>query len=173
MEIVYPSGVLDWVALFPFVQCCRFVSCRLETEAFTISILMGEKRSDIVTCLQMCLRSSGFQPTLGRVKSCFLGISPENYPLFLVLTISQAQVSIFWCFQVFKKCTPSSCPIKEIPDSTGIVSESDEAEISEVQYLQAFLLEKWRKELLSKKNVGWVIWHHSESHHPTPTRIQR
>lgn len=49
---------------------------------------MGEKRSDIVTRLQMCLPSSGFQPTLGRVKSCFLGINPENGPLLSVLTIS-------------------------------------------------------------------------------------
>lgn len=91
---------------------------------------MGEKRSNIVTRLQMCLRSSGFQPTLGRVKSCFLGITPANHPLLSVLTISQAQVSIFWCFQVLKKRMPSSCPVKEIPDSAGIVAESDEAEIS-------------------------------------------
>lgn len=91
---------------------------------------MGEKRSDIVTRLQMCLRSAGLQPALVRVKSCFLGISPENHPLLSVLTISQAQASIFWCFQVFKKRTPSSCPIKEIPASVGIVSESDEAEVS-------------------------------------------
>lgn len=91
---------------------------------------MGEKKSDIVTRLQMWLTLSGFQPTLGRVKSCFLGISAENYPLLSVLTISQAQVSMFWYSQVFSKCTPSSCPTKIIPDSPGIVSESDKAEIS-------------------------------------------
>lgn len=91
---------------------------------------MGEKRSDIVTRLQMWLRSSGFQPALGRVKSCFLGISAENYPLLSVLAISQAQVSMFWYSQVFNKHTPSSCPTKKIPHSPGIVSESDKAEIS-------------------------------------------
>lgn len=71
---------------------------------------MGEKRSDIVTRLQMWLRSSGFQSTMGRVKSCFLGISVENYPLLSVLTISQARVSMFWYSQVFNKHTPSSGP---------------------------------------------------------------
>lgn len=91
---------------------------------------MGEKRSDIVTRLQMWLRSSGFQPTLGRVKSCFLGISAENYPLLSVLTISQALVNVFWYSQVFSQHTPSSVPTKKIPDSLGIVSESGEAVIS-------------------------------------------
>lgn len=91
---------------------------------------MGGKRSDIVTRLQMWLRSSGFQPTLGRVKSCFLGISAENYPLLSLLIISQAQVSMFRYSQVFNQRTPSSGPTKKIPDSLGIVSESDEAAIS-------------------------------------------
>lgn len=83
-----------------------------------------------MTRLQMWLRSSGFQPALGRVKSCFLGISAENYTLLSVLTISQAQVSMFWYSQVFNKRTPSSGPTKKIPDSLAIISDSDEAEIS-------------------------------------------
>lgn len=91
---------------------------------------MGEKRTDIVTCLQMWLWSSGFQPMLGRVKSCFLWISAENCPLLSVLTISQAQVSLFWYSQVFNKHTPSGGPTKKNPDSPGIISDSDEAETS-------------------------------------------
>lgn len=83
-----------------------------------------------MTRLQMWLRSSGFQPAAGRVRSCFLGITAENYLLLSVLTISQAQVSTFWYSQVFSKRTPSSGPTKKNSDSPRIVSDSDEAEIS-------------------------------------------
>lgn len=81
---------------------------------------MGEERSNIMTCLQMCLRAPGFQPTLRRAKSRFLQVGPENHSLLSVLTVPRAQVSI-------------SCvcrPVKDIPDRAGIVPEPDEAEIS-------------------------------------------
>lgn len=50
---------------YPFVLVGLFVRCRLEVEALGVSILMGERRSDIMTCLQMCLKLFGFLPALG------------------------------------------------------------------------------------------------------------